>query len=405
MAIEIRTIEESDVPAWVRCMATGFLIETEAGEIEDRRRGMTLDRTWAAVDDGQVVGTLRSFASTITVPGPAPVATAALTNVTVAPTHHRRGLLTQMITRDLRASADRGEPVGMLIASEYPIYGRFGYGAAVEGASWSVDASLARFRREASGTVELVDLTTLIKEGPAVYDRFASGQPGAIPRTGRWWERLAHLPATRDGGARFAAVHRSAAGGQDGYVRYRASNQWDQMRPNGVLTVEDLVAVTPEAYHHLWRYCCEIDLITRVEASDRSVDEHLPWLVADGRVVRQTGRFDFVWLRILDVAAALSARRYLAPGHVVVEVVDPLGLAGGRYDLDGGPDGATCRAGAGRAADLTVGVDGLGSVYLGGVTLSTLAAAGRVDEHRPGALAEADAMFRSPVTPWCGTWF
>ena len=407
MAIEIRTIDEADVAGWVRCMATGFLIEPTETEAEDRRRGMTLDRTWAAIDQGQVVGTLRSFASTITVPGPAPLSTAALTNVTVAPTHRRRGLLSQMMTRDLRQSAERGEPVGMLIASEYPIYGRFGYGAAIEGATWSIDASLARFRREATGTVELVDPTTLAKEGPPIYERFQAGQPGAIERTSRWWDRILHQPPApaSDGSAHYQAVYRSPAGDHEGYVRYRATNHWDQMRPAGSLTVEDLVAVTPEAYHRLWRYCCEVDLITRVEAPDRSVDEQLAWLVADGRVVRQTGRFDFVWLRMLDVGAALSTRRYLAPGRVVIEVVDPLGLAGGRYLLDGGPDHAGCRPAGGESADLTVGVDGLGSVFAGGVSLQTLASAGRVDEHRPGAVATADAMFRSHVTPWCGTWF
>src|ERR1700690_19589 len=143
MAIEVRTIGEADVEGGVRCMATGFLVDTAEGEAGERGRRMTFDRTWAAFDRGQIVGTLRSFASTLTVPGPARMPTAALTNVTVAPTHRRRGLLSRMITADLRRSAERGEPAGMLIASEYPIYGRFGYGPAVEGASWSLDASLA----------------------------------------------------------------------------------------------------------------------------------------------------------------------------------------------------------------------------------------------------------------------
>jgi predicted acetyltransferase len=188
-------------------------------------------------------------------------------------------------------------------------------------------------------------------------------------------------------------------------VRYRAANHWDQMRPAALLTVEDLVAVTPQAYRRLWQYCCEVDLVTKVEAPDRSIDEMLPWLLADARVVRQTGRFDFVWLRMLDVGAALSTRRYPARGRIVIEVVDPLGLAGGRYTLDGGPDGATCRAAPAATPDLTFGVDGLGSVYMGGWSVQTLASAGWVDEHRAGAVATADAMLHSSLTPWCSTWF
>jgi predicted acetyltransferase len=127
-------------------------------------------------------------------------------------------------------------------------------------------------------------------------------------------------------------------------------------------------------------------------------------MLADARALRQTARFDFVWVRLLKVGDALSARRYLLDGQVVIEVLDDLGLAGGRYRLAGGPSGASCTR-TSSSADLSLGVDALGSAYLGGVSLRTLARAGRVVEHRPGALDRADAMFRPPVTPWCTTWF
>jgi predicted acetyltransferase len=120
--------------------------------------------------------------------------------------------------------------------------------------------------------------------------------------------------------------------------------------------------------------------------------------------VRQSGRFDFIWVRVLDVAAALSARRYLTKGRLVIEVTDGQGIAGGRFALDGGPDGATCTS-TNATADLTLPVDTLGSMYLGGMSLLALADAGRVDEHSSGAVMRADTMFRSPVTPWCTTWF
>ncbi len=127
-------------------------------------------------------------------------------------------------------------------------------------------------------------------------------------------------------------------------------------------------------------------------------------MLVDGRSLRQTGRFDFIWVRVLAVAAALSGRRYASDGAVVIEVIDPLGIAGWRFALEGGPKGATCVP-TGASADLTVPVDALGSVYLGGMSVLALGAAGRVDEHASGALVRADAMFRSALTPWCSTWF
>ncbi len=169
----------------------------------------------------------------------------------------------------------------------------------------------------------------------------------------------------------YRALYRSPQGVPEGYVRYGANQGWDSMRQTGELTVEELVATTPAAYERLWRYCCEVDLVTTVRAGDRPVDEALPWLLEDGRTVRQTGRFDFLWVRVLDVVAALSARRYAVEGRLVVDVVDPLGFAGGRYALEGGPSGAVC-ARTEQAAELTMPVEALGSMYLGGVSARIL---------------------------------
>ncbi len=405
-ALPVRTIEAAEIEEWSQCKATGFLTHAAEGEGQFRLDDMDLTRTWGAFDGHRVVGTLRSFPTPLTVPGPAEVPCAALTNVTVAPTHRRRGLLSRMITDDLRASAKRGEPVGILIASEYPIYGRYGYGAAVDGASYSVDTVTARFRRPGVGRVELVDLPTLRRHAPPVYERVRAGQPGAIGRTERWWDQVlqqVEVPGATPAQG-YQALYRSPSGEIEGYVRYTATSDWDLMRPKGTLSVAELVAATPEARLRLWRYCCEVDLITTVQAGDRSVDEPLVWLLHDGRSLRQTGRFDFVWVRVLDVAGALAARRYQVEGRLVIEVVDPLGIAGGRYLLEGGPDGATCTT-TGASAEVTFPVDALGSVYLGGMSVLALAEAGRIDEHASGSVARADTMFRSAVTPWCSTWF
>jgi predicted acetyltransferase len=154
----------------------------------------------------------------------------------------------------------------------------------------------------------------------------------------------------------------------------------------------------------LWHHLISLDLTVSVKAGNRPADELLPWLLTDSRHAQASERADFLWLRPLDVAAMLSARRYQTCGMLVLEVVDAAGLSNGRFAIDGGPDGATCGP-TGASAELTLGVAALGSIYLGGHSVRTLAAAGLIDEHEPGAVARADAMFRSPIAPWCSTWF
>jgi predicted acetyltransferase len=406
MDLRVRTVEASEIDAWTRCMGVGFLFTVPEGYGEYFRGDVDLHRTWGGFDGERVVGTLRSFATPFTVPGPSQVEVAALTNVTVAPTHRRRGLLTEMITSELRASAEREEVVGILIASEYPIYGRFGYGAAIEAAAYSVDLAPTRFVSPGSGHVELVDLVTLRREAPGLYEHFRARQPGSIERNARWWDRALHqveVPGDSKPEG-YQALYRSPTGVVEGYVRYRAKQASDHMRPTGELTVDELVATTPGAYQGLWRYCCEVDLVATLRAGDRSVDEPLGWLLEDARTVRQTGRYDFVWVRVLDVGAALSARRYAVDGHLVIEVSDDLGFGRGRYALDGGPAGATCTR-TDAAADLSMPVDAVGSLYAGGVSAHILRDIGRIDEHRAGAVDRAAVMFRSPTAPWCSTWF
>jgi predicted acetyltransferase len=406
MPLTVRTIDASELPGWVACMGEGFFKDLTDEYAEYFAGEVDFGRTWAAVDGKQVVGTLRSFETELTVPGSLPIPAAALTNVTVSATHRRNGLLTSMITADLAASADRGEPVNILIASEYPIYGRFGYGPAVEGAAYSVDTVAVRFRQPSIGSVQRVDLAELRRKAPQIYERFRRAQPGAIKRSERWWDRTlrqVEVPGEKPPKG-YAAIYRSPDGEAEGYLRYRGKQNWDNFRPQGTLVVEDLCAVTAAAYQRLWQSCCDVDLMTSIEAGTRSVHEPLPFLLADGRVVQQTGRHDFLWVRVLDVCASLAARRYAADCRLVIDVPDPLGIAGGRYVLEAGVEGAQCTR-TGETADLTLPIDALGSVYLGGTSLFALAAAGRVDEHRAGALAEADTMFGSYRPPWCNTWF
>jgi predicted acetyltransferase len=191
----------------------------------------------------------------------------------------------------------------------------------------------------------------------------------------------------------------------DGFVSYRVAGKWEDGFPTGSLLINDLFTTTPDAYSALWHYCLNVDLVTVVRAPNRSLDEPLRWLLADPRRLRVTRQHDFLWVRLLDVPRALAARRYMAADHLVLEVADAFCPAnGGRYALEGGPDGAVCRA-TSAAADLRLGAEELGAVYLGGARFSTLARAGRVVEARPGALRRADALFAAEPLPWCATDF
>jgi predicted acetyltransferase len=403
---EVRTIGASEIDAWARQLGTGFHFEVADGYPEYLLTTVDLDRTWGSFDGPRVVGTLRSFATALTVPGPREIRASALTNVSVAPTHRRQGRLGPMITADLRASIDRGESVSVLIASEYPIYGRFGYGPAVDSARYSVMTREVTFREDATGVVQLSDRASLRHEAPALFDQFRRVQRGSIERAPHWWDRVLRqtdVPGEEPAKGQ-VALYRSGSGELEGYLRYEAKQNWDVMRPQGVMNLTELVALSPAAYRALWGYCCGVDLLTTIDAGQRPTDEVLPYLVEDARAVKLTARSDFVWVRVLDVRAALAGRTYASPGSLVIEVVDPLGWTSGRYRLDGGPAGAVCET-TSEDADLVMPIAALGSAYLGGVALRTLELAHQVHELRDGAVARADAMFRSSRAPWCTTWF
>jgi predicted acetyltransferase len=404
---EIRTITEDEVGAFWTAMATGFLNPSGDRDAEARRPGMHLDRTYAAFDGARVVATLRSFPTELTLPGGATVPASAVTAVTTTATHRRRGLASRLVHRDLAASVDRGEPVSVLIAAEWPIYGRFGYGAATEHQAWTVDSKLARLRDRPQGTVEFVDRDTARAVLPPLFEKHRLTSAGEIGRTDRYWDLdhgIVRIPSWGDPKPAFHVVARDPAGEVVGAARYTVENKWTDRQPVGTVELQSMFTTGPQGDLLLWDHLLSLDLARTVQAGDRPVDEVLPWLLVDSRHARAGERFDALWARICDVPALLGARTYGVAGTLVLEVVDPIGFAAGRFALDGGPFGATCAPTTG-SADLTIGVSALGSVLLGGYPVRTLAAAGLVDEHRPGAVARATRMFTGDRAPWCSTWF
>lgn len=416
-ALDIRTLtSDDDLPEWLRATSTGFMRSTPMTEEEvaKRREGIALDRTQGAYDGARCVGTFRSFTQWLTVPGGATLPACAISQVTVTPTHRRRGLLTRMMRRALDAARDRGEAMASLIAAEYPIYGRYGFGPAAQTAEFEVDVARsgvdARYGGppEGGGRVDLVDEEEVRRVGPGVHERFRV-QPqrqGAIDRTDYWWRmhtgllRLPDRPSTPP----FHAVFRDADGVPQGLAAYVVHDRWEGNLPHNTAEVVDLVAATPKAERALWHFLLSVDWVAKVTADNRPPDDVLPLLLPDPRAARMTTVTDYLWLRPLDVPRMLQARTYQAPGTLVLDLRDEAGYAGGRYRLEAGPDGATCAA-TRDDPDLSMEVGELGALFLGDESAVRLAALGRVEEHREGAAVRADALLRTSRRPWCPDMF
>jgi len=363
---------------------------------EDRTRYERIDepdRSLAWFDDGRIVATTAAFTRTLTVPG-ATVGCAAVTAVAVVPTHRRRGLLTEMMRRQLEDVRGRGEPVAALWASEATIYGRFGYGVGASKAHVVAHRPAARLVAppprgeplQAGPAAEHVDAMR------AVHDRVRRDRPGMLDRPGPWWQdRLYDLEADRRGAEPLRAVITD-----DGYALYAVRPGFDDDGAAGEVVVRELVAATPSARAVLWAFLLDQDLTRTVTWELAPGDEPLWLMVTDPRAVRRKAG-DGLWVRVVDIAAALSARSYATEPDVVLELADSFcPWNEGRYRLTS--DGCEPTE---AEPDLALDAAALGAAYLGGTTLRELAEAGRVRELRTGAVARASAAFRAEIAPWC----
>lgn len=409
MAIDIRPVHEDELREFLEAMSTAFLGRPDVARLaEDVKSVWDLERVWAAFEGPRIRGTLRTWATTMTVPGGATLPASAVTQVTVLPTHRRRGLLREMVAAEHAASRARGEVAALLYAAEYPIYGRFGYGPACREARWAIDLTSTGFVLDSPGGVELVAPSEASRDAlKQVFEAWRLRQAGEIRRPDHRWDFDLGL---RDDGwdprwKGFLAIHRGANGTVDGYVRYRSEDKWERNQPRNVLTVDELHALSDETYLALWRFVAEIDWVATIKAERRIATERLPWLLTNARAAQVTDLVDGTWVRLLDIPRALEARTYERAGRLVLEVVDPDAADGRvRLELDAGADGATARK-TRRSPDLTVDVSALGSAYLGGIGLQQASLARGADEHRAGALRDADALLRTLAEPWCSTFF
>jgi predicted acetyltransferase len=413
MGTEIRTVGDDDVAEWLKALNNGFhrAVDLPPEEVMLRRATMELDRTRGAFEGGTCVATFRSMPRELTVPGGAAVSADAITNVSVTATHRRRGLASRMMAADLAAAKERGDAVAILVAAEYPIYGRFGFGPATWVTDWEVDVPRAGVDRRyagpdpAEGRVELAGGAEVRAFGPALHERVRRATPGAISRGKAWWDQHTGAAGYPAPAPTFFAAYRDAATGEvDGLVAYRVNDpHWPNKLPHADVTVVGLIAASPAAEAALWRYVLSLDWVRKLTTDHRPPDDVLPLLLGDPRAASVETYADFMWLRVLDVPVALSARGY-APlaADLVLEVRDPAGLAGGTFRLETAPDTAPrCTPAPGAAPDLGLDVADLGRLYLGDESALRLAALGLLAEHRPGAAATAELLFRTGRRPWC----
>lgn len=409
MTYEIRQAQPDDYVAFRRVGDAAFGWQPSDEDVEADRPFFEPERSLAAYDEGRIVGTAATVPFELTLPGLTTVPVSGVTAVGVLPTHRRRGILRAMMRRQLDDVRARGESLAILTASESVIYDRFGYGLATSEMGIDIDTRHAAFARpfEPSGHFTLLDHETESRALPALYDRVRRRRPGAVSRSEvRWRHTLRNPGAPMDGASgRFTVAYEAPSGEIDGVAVYRVRGQWVDGIASNTLLLREIFAATPEAYAAVWRYILSVDLVTNVQGFKRPVDEPLRWLLADPRRLRVTRLSDDLWVRIVDIPAALAARRYSAADGLVLAVSDSfLPDNTGCYALEGGPDGATCRL-TSASPDLTLSAADLGAILLGGVRPSTLAQAQRVTEETAGALRRADALFAGDTAPYCGTPF
>lgn len=407
-APEVRPVHGPEVDACYDVVAKVFGMARSSPEgTEAERLVLPDERLLGAVTDrGEVVGTAGSYLFDLSMPGGELLGVAGVTNVGVLPTHRRRGILRSLMTHQLEAVAAEGLPAAILDASEAGIYGRFGYGMASRYSVWTIRCDDATFVTEAPArTVRFVDQAEAAPVLAPIYDAALRSSPGDVSRVPKWWELLLRRTERwKGGGNLYVAVvdPDPSAGEPGGYVIYSVGSGRDGDIFS--ISIRELVSASPDTAAALWRFCLDVDLASHVSA-EVAVDDPLIWRLADPRAARTKEVRDYLFVRLLDVEKAYSARRWSAPVDLVVEVRDGLRPdVAGRYRLVGGPDSSSCVR-TGDPADLELDVADLGSLLLGGFAPSNLAAAGRIRELTPGALAAADAAFRWSRAPFCRTRF
>jgi predicted acetyltransferase len=405
----LRSVSEDEMRVFFEAVFNAFGEDIKDNAFDQEMLTAEPDRTIAAFDGDAIVGNAGAYSFDLAVPG-GRLPAAGVSLVGVAATHRRRGVLTSMMQHQLRDIHDRGEPLAILWASEAAIYGRFGYGVASRKSDIVIDRIDTRLRIDCPDDDSVSLRLVAADDMPAVIaavEAEVTSRPGSFQRNEKWIASL--LVDNEDDRNGYSALRHLVArrGSQPvGYALYRAKN--GAVRPynlaDGDAVVWQQQAVTPAIDAMLTKHLLGLDLIRRVRWWNQPMDASLPHLLLDPRQARTTVT-DGVHLRVIDVPAALVGRRYLTPLDVVIELTDPV-FAGnaGRWRLRGDREKAFCES-TESAADVAMDIETLGAIYLGGTSLTSLAAAGRVSGGSTESVHEVSAAFGWDVQPWCAGTF
>lgn len=399
MPFEVRAISAEEVDDLLVADQRGFGGPPARPESSRTWTAAELDRTRVAFESGQMVGASRTYSFELTMPGGAFVPVAAVSWVSVVPTHRRRGVLTQLMGAMHDDARERDEPAAILTASESSIYGRFGYGVA----AWSLGVTAERARiafartDPVDGRMRLVARDEAERVLPEVYERARGSRAGMVSRPGFWWTQVFWEFMVGRAKAWFVAVHADADGHDDGYVVYNISGDEMGGLPDRRLSIIDMQAASPATTIALWRFVFGVDLVATVSAHNLALDDPLRHIVVDGRRVRVDAINDHLWLAPLDAQRVLAARTYSVPGRVVVQVHEPGGGSSTiAVEAVGGETNCSITK---NEPDFVCTTPVLGMCALGGNRWSELAAAGRVEVRSREALVLADAMFLATPAP------
>lgn len=413
LGLDYRLLDTDDPEAFddvLRAIGRGFL----EGEGTAERRAGTREalgfRRFTGVFDAASptprvpIATVDSWVTDLTLPGARSIPMWAISGVTVAATHRRRGLARAMLEGELRTAADAGLAIAGLTVSEATIYGRYGFAPAVYATRWRLATARTRWiGPRPEGRLDYLDREVVAAELPALHERVRLGRPGEIrPWDGLWRRHAGIMPGQEDVAALRAVRWTDASGTPRGLLVYRLVAGSDDFADHTLEVVYHL-ADGADADAALWRFALEHDLVSTVTAPLRSTDEPLRWMIADQRGATEQ-RHDHGWLRVLDAPAVLTARTYAAPGGWAIRVHDDLGFADGTWMLEVAADGSATASPTTVPPDVVLDVRALAAVLLGGVRPSTLRDAGLV-EASDAAVATFDAAFASAHTPYLSVWY
>lgn len=398
MDVEIRTIAEDEFETWMRAIESAFGGHVSPEDVQNERKVIDPARCLAAVDGDNIVGCASSVVFEMTVPG-GTIPTIGITGVGVVPTHRRRGVNTALMRRQLDDIRDEGFAIAALFASEGGIYGRFGYGLATFDAFVDIETSRSAFvpGSEGDGRVRLVERDAAKDRYLSIFDESRLTRPGAMRMEPNWFDYEFAEKHFGEERKFFFAFHETGKD-VDGVAVYTIKHNWSGV-PQNEVELYALDALNSSAYAQMWRFVLDLDLVSKLTAWSRPADEPLLHLLREPRRLNMRLK-DGMWVRLLDIPRALTARRYPHEGRIVFDVRDAFcPWNEGRYALDARAEGATCEQ-TDDEAELLLTTNELAAAYLGGSTFSQLHRAGRVSEERAGAIGTADAMFAWDPPPW-----